>query len=184
MKVINLFATPGTGKSVTGQILSGMLSIADYKVEYIPEFAKFATFSNNQAALTDQIYMFAKQENRLHVLKNANLDFVVMDGPLPIALLFQPDDYYTYYEKLVMEVFGSYSNVNFYLQRNPELGYKLVGRNETQAEADALTDKLKGLLQRYDVTYEEYLVDRALPATLFKELTGDEAPLVPHPRRP
>lgn len=180
MKVINLLSAPGSGKSTTGQILSGMLSIADYRVEYIPEFAKFATFSNNQAALSDQIYMFAKQENRLHVLKDANLDFVVMDGPLPVALLFQPDDYYSYYEPLVMQVFGSYDNLNFYLRRNPEFAYKTHGRNENREEANRLDNRLKGILTRHNVLYQEHVVKRSLPGQLFREITGCEPPLLHH----
>lgn len=178
MKVINLLAAPGSGKSTTGQILSGMLSIADYKVEYIPEFAKFATFSNNQSALSDQIYMFAKQENRLHVLKDAKLDFVVMDGPLPVALLFQPEDYYRGYEPLVMEVFASYDNLNFFLHRNPQLAYKSVGRNETPGQAAALDARLRAILLRHGVRYDEYMVSRSLPARLFEDITGKPAPLV------
>jgi len=178
MKVINLLSAPGSGKSTTGQILSGMLSIADYRVEYIPEFAKFATFSNNQAALSDQIYMFAKQENRLHVLKSANLDFVVMDGPLPVALLFQPEDYYKFYEPLVMEVFGSYDNLNFYLRRNPQFAYKSHGRNENRSQASELDVRLQSILSRHQVPYQEYMVERSLPGQLFREITGAEPPLV------
>lgn len=177
MKVINLFAAPGTGKTTTGKILSGLLSIADYKVEYVPEFAKFATLSKNQAALTDQIYMFAKQENRLHVLKSAALDFVVMDGPLPIALLFQPPDYYKAYEPLVMEVFNSYENQNFYLRRNPEFAYKTGGRNETEDEAHVLDERLLGFMRKHDIKAEEFLVDKHLPSLLFERITGRRAPL-------
>lgn len=176
MKVINLLAAPGSGKSTTGQILSGMLSIADYRVEYIPEFAKFATFSNNQAALTDQIYMFAKQENRLHVLRNANLDFVVMDGPLPVALLFQPEDYYRGYEPLVMEVFSSYENINFFLRRNPAMAYKSVGRNENAEEALRLDQRLRDILTRHAVTFDEHVVEKRLPGLLFQAVTGQRAP--------
>lgn len=176
MKVINLLAAPGTGKSTTGQILSGMLSIADYKVEYIPEFAKFATFSNNQAALSDQIYMFAKQENRLHVLRNAGLDFVIMDGPLPVALLFQPEKYYTAYEPLVMEVFGSYENINFFLRRNSALAYKKVGRTESLAEANALELRLRGILSKHQVPYLDVNVDKSLASRLFQHITGEAPP--------
>lgn len=178
MKVINLLAAPGTGKSATGQVLSGMLSIADYNVEYIPEFAKFATFSQNRAALSDQIYMFAKQENRLHVLRAASLDYVIMDGPLPVALLFQPEDYYRLYEPLVMEVFNSYENINFFLTRAPNAAYKTVGRSESEAQSKALDLKLKGILERHAVGYTEFEVNRALPARLFTAITGKAAPLV------
>ncbi len=176
MKVINLFAAPGTGKTTTGQILSGLLSIADYRVEYIPEFAKFATFSNHQAALSDQIYMFAKQENRLHVLRQAELDYVVMDGPLPIALLFQPPDYYRHYEPLVMEVFGSHENVNFLLHRDRSQQYKQHGRWQNEEESARLHQRLVDILGRHDVPYSEHRVSRELPAELFERVTGRPAP--------
>ncbi len=179
MKVINLFAAPGTGKTTTGQILSGLLSMADYKVELIPEFAKFATLAKNHAALSDQIYMFGKQENRLNVLEKAGLDYVIMDGPLPIALLFQPEGYFSCYEPLVMEVFRSYDNVNFYLRKNPQLAYKAHGRNESETEAGALDLRLRGLLAKHAVTCQEFLVEKSLPFQLFRELTGQEPPL-PH----
>lgn len=176
MKVINLFAPPGTGKSTTGQILSGLLSLDNFKVEYVPEFAKFATWSNNTSALRDQIYMFAKQENRLEVLSRANLDYVVMDGPLPLALLFQPDSYYANYEPLVMEVFNSFDNVNFYLRKNENIPYKTSGRNETEQESMMLDKALRAIISRYQLTMREYPVDMALPFKLFEDITGRPAP--------
>lgn len=174
MKVINLFAAPGTGKSTTGQILSGLLSLHDLRVEYVPEFAKFATWSNNTAALKDQIYMFAKQENRLSVLARSNLDYVVMDGPLPLALLFQPEDYYQYYEPLVMEVFSGFDNVNFYLRRNPDIPYKTHGRNEAESEALDLDTRLRKILEKHSVEFTEHMVNKALPGKLFEALVGEK----------
>lgn len=177
MKVINLFAAPGVGKSTTGQILSGLLSIADYKVEYIPEFAKFATFSNNVAALTDQIYMFAKQENRLHVLKDAGLDYVIMDGPLPVALLYCPPTYYKGYAPLVAEVFHSYDNVNFFLRRNPDLRYKQLGRTQSEEESERIERQLRSLLNTHGIECAERMTSKALPSALFEEITGNPSPL-------
>lgn len=177
MKVINLFAAPGVGKSTTGQILSGLLSIADYKVEYIPEFAKFATFSNNTAALSDQIYMFAKQENRLHVLKEAGLDYVVMDGPLPVALLYCPRTYYQNYAPLVAEVFHAYHNVNFFLTKNPKLRYKTIGRVQSEQESEIIEKQLKELLKRHSIDYVEKMTSKNLPSDLFEEITGQPSPL-------
>ncbi len=179
MKVINLFAAPGTGKTTTGQILAGLLSMDDCKVEYIPEFAKFATLSKNRAALSDQIYMFAKQENRLNVLREAQLDYVVMDGPLPLALLFQPPGYYAGYEPLVMEVFNSYENINFYLTKNPRFLYKTHGRNENEEESRQLDATLRVLLQKHSVSCSEHVVDTSLPFELFKLVTGRNPPLTP-----
>jgi hypothetical protein len=177
MRVINLFAPPGTGKTATGQILSGLLSIANYKVEYIPEFAKFATLSKNDAALQDQVYMFGKQENRLNVLNKADLDFVVMDGPLPLALLFHPDKHYRNFEPLVMEVFKDFDNINVYLKRGPSHVYKTHGRNETSEEALQLDSDLRDILRRHEVPFREFTVDERLPFTLFEYAIGKPAPL-------
>ena len=177
MKVINLFAPPGTGKTTTGQMLSGLLSLSDHKVEYVPEFAKFATLARNQSALSDQIYMFAKQENRLKVLAESGLDFVIMDGPLPIALLFAPPRYYRHYEPLVIEVFNSYENINFYLNKAPGHRYKNHGRNENEAQANALGKILRELLSKHQVGYTEVQVRKALPFELFEAVTGTKPAL-------
>ncbi|KWT98359.1 MULTISPECIES: AAA family ATPase [unclassified Variovorax] len=176
MKVINLFAAPGIGKSTSAQILTGLLSIGGYRVEYVPEFAKFQTFSGNQAALSDQVYMFAKQENRLHVFKDQEFDFVVMDGPLPIALLYTPETYFKYYEPLVMEVFSSFDNVNFFLDRNPSYEHKKHGRIQDRAQSDALSLRLEAILSRHKVPLTREMVRPQLPLVLYEALTGAKPP--------
>jgi hypothetical protein len=178
MKVVNLFAAPGTGKSTTGQILAGLLSIAQYRVEFVPEFAKFATFANNQAALGDPTYMMAKQSNRLHVLRNQPLDFVVMDGPLPTVLLYTPEDYYRHHEPLVMEIFNSYENANFLLESNPDIPYQTHGRLQNKQESAALARKLDKLIERHAVPVQRELVKPQLAMTLFTALTGHKAPSI------
>jgi cellulose biosynthesis protein BcsQ len=185
MKVINLFAPPGAGKSTTAKLLSAMLSLADYKVEFLPEFAKFATLSRNHSALSDQIYMFAKQENRLKVLSHTDIDYVVMDGPLPLTLLWQPAGYYRYYEPLVMEVFSSFDNINFLLRRGDAAPYKTFGRNETEAEAADLGLRLEQLLERHKVPLQgPFEVSRALPARLFDLVLGRDAKSSAKPASP
>lgn len=178
MKVVNLFAAPGTGKSTTGQILAGLLSIARYRVEFVPEFAKFATFADNQSALSDPVYMMAKQANRLHVLRNQPLDFVIMDGPLPVGLLYTPEHYYRHHEPLVMEIFNSYENVNFLLEANPEIPYQTHGRSQSKAQADELASKLRHIIDRHAMPVQRELVRPQLPMVLFEALTGHQAPRI------
>lgn len=176
MKVVNLFAGPGTGKSVTSSVLYGMLSLAGYNVQYVPEFAKFATYSKNTAALSDQIYMFGKQENRLHVLKDGGLDFVIMDGPLPLALLYTPESYYSHYEPLVMEVFKGYDNINFFLERNPSIPYQQNGRSQTPEEAEELCERIRAILVRHNVSFDSVEVHASIAAELFERIVGKPAP--------
>lgn len=177
MKVVNLFAGPSVGKSTTGAVLYGMLSMAGYAAEYVAEFAKFATFAKLRSALTDQLYMFGKQHNRLHVLRNAGLDYVVMDGPLPQAVLFAPQKYFRHYEPLVIEAFNSYDNVNFFLQRNPAHAYRKVGRNESEEESHRLCERARELLDKHRIPYHVEQVDGRVAARIFERITGRPAPL-------
>ncbi len=180
MKVVNLFAGPGVGKSTTGAVLYGMLSMASYRAEYVPEFAKFLTWQKHEAALRDQLYLFAKQDHRLEVLRNAPLDFVIMDGPLPNSSLYlKGRDYFPSFENLVMEVFASYENVNFFLDRNRAVTYQQDGRNESPEEAQELCARTLELLEKYQVPYSRVSVDHRLPGELFRRLTGREPPLLP-----
>lgn len=172
MQVINLIAAPGVGKSVTGQILSGLLSMAGFNVELVPEFAKFATFSNNQAALSDQIYNFAKQHNRLHVLKNAGLDYAIMDGPLIQQLAYAPAGYFQHYEHLVVEVFHSYDNLNFFLQRNPALRYQTTGRSQTLEQSDRIQQGIAHILERHRIAHAKPLVEPGLPELIVRQLAA------------
>lgn len=182
MKVINLFAPPSSGKSATGQLLTGMLSIMGYKVEMVSEFAKFATWAKNDSALSDQIYMFGKQENRLHVLKSAKaLDFIVMDGPLPLSALFVPDVYYANFEPLVFEVFNSYDNINYYIEKNPAIKYQKEGRNESEEESAEKGILLKNMLARNNVKYKSLMLENSIISTIFEDVTGKPAPKIQIP---
>lgn len=178
MKVVNLFAAPGTGKSTTGKLLAGLLEIAGYATEFVPEFAKFATFSKNHAALSDPQYMAGKQANRLHVLRDHSLDFVVMDGPLPTVLLYTPENYYGSFEPFVIDVFNSYENANFLLEANPNIPYQTHGRSQSKAESAEVGQRLENLLARHAVPFSRELVQPQLPAQLFTALTGRPAPSI------
>lgn len=178
MKVVNLFAGPGVGKSTTSAVLYGMLSMAGYRAEYVPEFAKFLTWQKHEAALRDQLYLFAKQDHRLEVLRKAPLDFVIMDGPLPNSILYLKDRaYFSSFEPLVMEVFFSYDNVNFFLERNDSAEYQQQGRNESEQEAIELCDRTLELLKKHRVPHEKVPVDHRLPGLLFSRLTSQRPPL-------
>ena len=172
MKIINLIGAPGIGKSKTGEILGGLLSLSGYSVEFVPEFAKFATFAGHEAALQDQIYMFAKQQNRLHVLKSHALDFVLMDGPLIQQLAYAPEDYFEHYERLVVEVFNSYDNLNFFLQRNPEIAYQQIGRKESPEESEVKQRKIEVILAKHRIPHHKMFVDMSLPTKLLQAITG------------
>lgn len=179
MKVINLFAGPGVGKTTTGLLLAGMLSMEGMRVEFVPEFAKFATFAKYNAALGDQDYMFAKQHHRLAVLRaDSRLQYVIMDGPLPIALNYaDPND--KEYEAIVLKRFFGFDNLNIFLERNPDLPYQQVGRSQTAEEAQAICDRTLALMDAKGIPYERVQVNALTAGLIFEKLVGKPSPLVP-----
>lgn len=179
MKVINLFGGPSVGKTITGNFLSSMLATSGYSCENVSEFAKFATWAQHESSLSDQIYMFGKQHNRLHVLKPWNLDFVVMDGPLINALIYNPDSVPGPFRQTVLEAFNSYENLNFFFARNAErFPFMQKGRNESEAQAKQKDTEILDFLNKHQVPFEvvhknsPQKMDYAL--TLFKRITGKD----------
>jgi hypothetical protein len=149
--IINLFGGPGVGKSTTAAEVYARLSRAGFLSEMIPEFAKVLTWANHQVALRDQLYVFAKQDHRMEVLRDQPIDFVVCDSPLLFSLVYKPESYYQSFDAMVLEVFNSYRNLNVFIERGTR--YVPHGRNQTEAEAGALDAHVRGTLERYGVPY-------------------------------
>lgn len=150
--VVNFFGGPGVGKSTTAAMVFALLKAKGFEAEYIPEFAKVLTWADHQVALRDQLYVFAKQDHRLEVLRDQALDFIVVDSPLLNSLIYAPPGYYASFRPLVLEVFRSYHNRNFLLSR--DTAYSPVGRNETAAHAQAKCLEVAHLLQAEAIPHE------------------------------
>lgn len=81
------------------------------------------------------------------------MDVIITDSPLPLSILYVEDAAYTEnYCKTVMDVFGTYNNVNFLLKRFKP--YNANGRNQSEEEAKALSEKVYKLLKDNNISYE------------------------------
>ena len=150
-KVINLFGGPGAGKSTTAAGLFVELKHRDIKCELVTEYAKDMTYEKRHAILADQLYMLAKQNRRVSRL-NGVVDYIITDSPLIIGLMYTPIDYYSAFAPLVWEVFDSYRNINFYLNRKK--AYQTYGRNQTETEARQIDIDMVTLLINHGVKYK------------------------------
>jgi len=129
MKIINLFSGPGAGKSTTMKMLTGHLRAED------------------------QIYVFAKQQRRIARLRDHNLQWVITDSPIPLGLCYMKPEHETLaFRELVMHVFNSYDNHNFYLTRN--VSYNPNGRNQkTISEAEQVDAKVLTMLSDNEIQH-------------------------------
>jgi hypothetical protein len=142
--VVNLFGAPGAGKSTGAAIVFAELKKAGINAELVTEFAKDKTWEHNMMALGCQEYVFGKQSYRLRRCRD-DVEVIVTDSPLPLGLIYNNnpalDQNFT---NVVMNVFNTYDNHNYYITRVKP--YNPKGRNQTEEESDALAKPILFLL--------------------------------------
>lgn len=157
MKVINLFAGPGAGKSTTAARVFSELKHRGIEAELVTEYAKVLTWADRAKTLRDQLYVFAKQDHKLEILREHPVEYAVSDSPLPTSLLYSAKDYFASFEPLVWEVFNSYENINFFLRRVKP--YQTVGRTQTEDEAREICDRTRRMLLDHNVPFVDIICD-------------------------
>ena len=156
LQVINLFGPPGVGKSVISPAVYAELSKNGLNVELCTEYAKSLVYEQRTDILkTDQLYVLAKQNRKLYTLQDKNLDYVVIDSPLFLQMIYNnPENLdQVLFEKLVVTLFNKYNNFNIYLERGKEYSFQLTGRIHNEEESKVLGEQIKSKLEEYEVPY-------------------------------
>lgn len=170
MKVINIFAGPGSGKSTTAVSLFAHLKKMNKRVEYVSEFAKDLTYEKSFSTLNDYLYIFAQQHHMLHRLKD-QVDYVVCDGSFLLGYVFYKTNS-IYDEKLfkqmLLDVFNKYDNHNFFLKRK-NIIYQEYGRKESLQEAIKLDKKILTMLEKEGIDFK-ILETKSSTTQILKEI--------------
>lgn len=169
MKIINLYGGPGIGKSTTAAGLFYEMKKKRLEVELVTEYAKDMVWEGRHNILEDQIYVFAKQHRRIARLKNHGLDWVITDSPICLGLVYVKENTLSNnFSNLVMEVYNSYENYNFLLQRNVK--YNPIGRNQDESTAKEFDIKVSNLLTHYNEPFETILGGELAVETILKKI--------------
>lgn len=156
MKVINFIAGPGAGKSTVAAGLFHVMKRAGDNVELVSEYAKDMTWEERGNILLDQMYILAKQNRRLKRLEG-KVAYTITDSPLILGMIYAAPSYYQNFLPLVREVYDSYDNELFMIERTK--AYKKVGRNQTKEEAIEIDKKIALALDRMGVKYRKISYD-------------------------
>ena len=169
LKVINLFAGPGAGKSTTRAKLFGLMKDYGMNVEEVTEFAKDVTWDKNTSALADQLFVLANQNRRQFRLQD-QVEWCVTDCPLLLGIHYATPDYLpNYFHQLVFELWDTYENHNFFIRRTKP--YKQVGRTQTEDEAKEIDLRILTLLKQNNVPVIELVDDGKLHEQIMRHLT-------------
>lgn len=153
MKVINLISGPGAGKSTTRAGIFHKMKTAGMNVEEVTEYAKDVTWDETQVLLADQLFVLANQNRRLTRLQD-KVQYAISDSPLLLAINYVNPNYLPkYFKDLTLELWDTYDNINFFINRKK--AYNPVGRNQTEAEARKIDEDIKEMLKKYNIPFIE-----------------------------
>lgn len=151
--VVSLVGAPSAGKSTLAAYIFAQLKMLDVNCELVTEFAKDKVWENNDIALANQVYIFAKQYYRLYRCAD-KVDVIVTDSPLALTPLYNREspEISKPLNELSLAVYNSFNNLTYFVKRVKK--YNPVGRLETEEESNAKGLKLRDLLDTYSIKYK------------------------------
>ena len=150
-KIINILGGPGVSKSTTACGLFYKMKTAGYKVELVTEYIKGPVYEGRDMS-DDQLYIFAKQHRRMHILID-KVDWIITDSPLLLSAVYAPNNYFKSFIPLVLESYYRYDNMNFLLKRIKP--YNQYGRTQSEEEAKSIDRKVSKLMDDKGIEYTE-----------------------------
>lgn len=152
MYVINLFGQPSAGKSTGAAYIFSQLKLKGVKVDLITEFVKDKVYEENKEVFNNQIYIFGKQYFKMSRIRN-KVDVIVTDCPLLLSTFYNTNQTYKKeLDDLVLKVFNSFNNFNFFIKRVKE--YDSFGRLQTEDESDKIGIAMVDFLREKGVPYK------------------------------
>jgi len=148
--VVNLFAGPCAGKSTTAAGVFCNLKKAGVNCELVTEFTKELTWESRHLALDNQIYILGEQYHRFYrVVKQ--VDVIITDTSFVYGCMYAPPEYFPSFKPLVVEIFNSMHNANYFIERRHR--YSSTGRNQTEEEAWKIDQSQMYFLLELGITY-------------------------------
>lgn len=170
--IVNLFGGPGSGKSTTAAGVFNKLKLAGVNCEIVTEFAKHVTWKKDLNTLKNQIYVFAKQHDRMFHLKE-QVNVIITDSPIIMGLIYT--DWNTVsksFEQLVVDEFARPDAINVNIFINRVKPYNPSGRNQTVDEAIEKDNDIYKLLNKYSIDYTYVDGDEDAAGDIAKHILG------------
>jgi tRNA uridine 5-carbamoylmethylation protein Kti12 len=151
--VVNLYGGPGTGKSTTAAAVFALLKQEDINAELATEYAKEIVWEGRNYLLSDQIYIFAKQNRKLVRLYD-QVDVVVTDSPLYLSYYYSQNEHIL---ALIQTELQRAQQLHVLLQRKK--AYNPKGRTQKEGEAQEIDIGIREMLNKLKVHYHEMDAD-------------------------
>lgn len=152
LKVVNLFAGAGAGKSTGAAYIFYKLKTNGINCELVTEFAKDKVWENNSKVFENQAYILGKQSFKISRLIG-EVDIVITDSPLLLSVIYNNNPILgDVFNKTVLNMFNNYDNLNYFINRTKD--YNPKGRLQTFEEAKEIDKNVLNLLHNYNISYK------------------------------
>jgi hypothetical protein len=141
--IVNLYGAPGAGKSTTRAGAFHRLKLYGVNCEEVTEYAKDLTWEGREYALSNQVYVFAKQLKRMDMLMG-KVDVVITDSPLMLSAYYGSVDLPSSFFEMVEHFADHPFRMDYFIERVKP--YNPVGRAQTEEQSDAIGNGLMHLL--------------------------------------
>lgn len=175
-KIINLFAGPGAGKSTIASGLFYELKKRNITCDAPYEFPKELVWENGEKQIKDQFYVIANQHRRI-VRSFGLVDYIIMDSPILLSLVYKNNYTKTYpaslyndtFDKLIFEIHNNYENINIFLNRKKTY-FEDLGRYHDNEQSNEIDNLIINLLEENLVQYEKIDVGNNTIEELIKKI--------------
>lgn len=169
--VVNLYGGPGTGKSTSAAAIFAALKMQGRNAELATEYAKDIVWEGRDYLLSDQLYIFAKQNRKLERLYG-KVEVVVSDSPLLLSYHYSRNEHIL---GLVREMLTKAEQLHVFLIRKK--AYRPEGRYQTEDEARELDGEIATLLDDLGVDYVRVVADGAVAEAVVHLIDARQAEL-------
>lgn len=154
MLIINFFGTPGSGKSTGAAYIFSKLKMKGINAELVTEFAKDKVWEESKEVFKNQFYIFGKQYFRISRCKD-KVDVIITDSPLLLSSFYNQDPLLDInFSTMVLNIFNSFNNMNFFINRVKP--YNPKGRLHNEKESDSMKSNMLNFLDDNNIYYNTY----------------------------
>ena len=156
-KVINFYGGPCSGKSTAAAGLFYKMKLLGYSVELVDEFAKECVWESNIPMLRDQLWILAHQHRKILRL-SGKVDYVITDSPVLLSPIYREvygtPLYSDLIDKLALECYEMYDNINFMLSR-PRENFEQDGRAQDETQSVQIDLEILNQFQTLNIPYTQ-----------------------------
>lgn len=153
-RVINFYGGPCSGKSTAAAGLFYKMKLLNYSVELTDEFAKECVWEGNVPMLKDQLWILAHQHRKILRLVG-KVDYIITDSPVLLSPIYREvyegPLYSNLIDKLALECYNMYDNINFMLSR--PRNFDPNGRAQNEVESVRIDLEIVDQFKRLDIPY-------------------------------